>query len=203
MTTDVRRAPLPARKAPWKRELVASLSRAHEATLRLVEPLDDEQLVAQVSPIMSPFVWDLAHIGWFEEHWLIRRVANNTPSLERFDDVYDAFRHPREERSKLPILTPPEARAYLSRACAQHALRVLEGVALDHADPLLRDGFDPQEAGGRRVILLSGDDADAKAEVVALFEDTGFAAIDLGDLATGGAMQQIHHPLAGFNLIRL
>ena len=64
-------------------------------------------------------------------------------------------------------------------------------------------GSDPHEAGGRRVIFISGDDADAKAEVVALFQDAGFAAIDLGDLATGGAMQQIHHPLAGLNLIRL
>jgi predicted dinucleotide-binding enzyme len=62
---------------------------------------------------------------------------------------------------------------------------------------------DPHEAGGQRVIFISGDDADAKAEVVALFQDAGFAAIDLGDLATGGAMQQIHHPLAGLNLIRL
>ena len=33
--------------------------------------------------------------------------------------------------------------------------------------------------------------------------DAGFAAIDLGNLVTGGAMQQIHHPLAGVNLIRL
>jgi predicted dinucleotide-binding enzyme len=64
-------------------------------------------------------------------------------------------------------------------------------------------GSDPHEAGGRRLIFISGDDADAKAEVVALFQDAGFAAIDLGDLATGGAMQQIHHPLAGVNLIRL
>jgi len=64
-------------------------------------------------------------------------------------------------------------------------------------------GSDPQEAGGRRVIFISGDDADAKAEVVALFQDAGFAAIDLGDLATGGALQQIHRPLAGVNLIRL
>jgi predicted dinucleotide-binding enzyme len=64
-------------------------------------------------------------------------------------------------------------------------------------------GSDPQEAGGRRVIFVSGDDADAKADAVALFQDAGFAVIDLGDLATGGAMQQIHHPLAGVNLIRL
>jgi 8-hydroxy-5-deazaflavin:NADPH oxidoreductase len=64
-------------------------------------------------------------------------------------------------------------------------------------------GSDPHEAGGQRVIFISGDDADAKADVVALFQDAGFAAIDLGGLATGGAMQQIHHPLAGVNLIRL
>ena len=64
-------------------------------------------------------------------------------------------------------------------------------------------GSDPQEAGGRRVIFVSGDDAVAKADVVALFQNAGFATIDLGDLATGGALQQIHHPLAGLNLIRL
>jgi 8-hydroxy-5-deazaflavin:NADPH oxidoreductase len=64
-------------------------------------------------------------------------------------------------------------------------------------------GSDPQKAGGRRVIFVSGDDADAKSAVASLFEDAGFAAIDLGNLATGGAMQQIHHPLAGLNLIRL
>jgi predicted dinucleotide-binding enzyme len=55
-------------------------------------------------------------------------------------------------------------------------------------------GSDPHEAGGQRVVFISGDDADAKAAVVALFTDAGFAVIDLGDLATGGAMQQIHHP---------
>jgi predicted dinucleotide-binding enzyme len=64
-------------------------------------------------------------------------------------------------------------------------------------------GSDPREAGGQRVVFIAGDDPDAKAEVVALFQDAGFAAIDLGDLATGGGMQQIHHPLAGVNLIRL
>ena len=62
---------------------------------------------------------------------------------------------------------------------------------------------DPHEAGGQRVLFLSGDDMDAKAEVSALFQDAGFFTIDLGDLITGGAMQQIGAPLAGANLIRL
>jgi len=78
--------------------------------------------------------------------------------------------------------------------------RVVKAANTLGADVL---GSDPQQAGGRRVIFVSGDDADAKADVVALFEEAGFAPIDLGDLATGGAMQQIHHPLAGLNLIRL
>jgi predicted dinucleotide-binding enzyme len=78
--------------------------------------------------------------------------------------------------------------------------RVVKAANTLGADVLASD---PQEAGGRRVMFMSGDDADAKADVVALFEEAGFAPIDLGDLATGGAVQQIHHPLAGLNLIRL
>ena len=64
-------------------------------------------------------------------------------------------------------------------------------------------GSDPQEASGQRVIFLSGDDIDAKAEVISLFKDAGFFTIDLGALTTGGAMQQVGAPLAGVNLIRL
>jgi gamma-glutamyl hercynylcysteine S-oxide synthase len=134
MTTGVREG------APTKQELATALKRARELTLRLVEPVADEDLVAQFSPIMSPLVWDLAHIGWFEELWLIRRITGSEPSLERFDDLYDAFRHQRGQRSKLPILTPSEARAYLENV-RRHALRVLEAVQLDESDPLLRDAY--------------------------------------------------------------
>jgi predicted dinucleotide-binding enzyme len=64
-------------------------------------------------------------------------------------------------------------------------------------------GADPHQASGQRVIFLSGDNADAKTEARRLFEDAGFSVIDLGDLVTGGRMQQIRAPLAGVNLIRL
>jgi len=64
-------------------------------------------------------------------------------------------------------------------------------------------GADPHEGGGRRVIFLSGDDASAKAEVAELFEAAGFFAIDLGDLVTGGRMQQLGGALPAHNLIRL
>ena len=64
-------------------------------------------------------------------------------------------------------------------------------------------GADPHEAGGRRVVFLSGDDAAAKAAVSELFDAAGFLPIDLGDLVTGGRMQQVGGPLPSHNLVRL
>ena len=64
-------------------------------------------------------------------------------------------------------------------------------------------GSDPHEAGGQRVIFLSGDGGDAKSEVTALFEEAGFFVVDLGGLREGGRMQQVRAPLAGLNLIHL
>ncbi len=64
-------------------------------------------------------------------------------------------------------------------------------------------GSDPDEAGGQRVIFLSGDDAEAKAEVIALFEEAGFFVVALGGLRDGGQMQQVGAPLAGINLLRV
>ena len=45
---------------------------------------------------------------------------------------------------------------------------------------------DPREAGGRRVLFMSGDDAPAKKEVAQVLDRIGFATIDLGSLAIGG-----------------
>jgi len=62
-------------------------------------------------------------------------------------------------------------------------------------------GADPHEAGGRRVIFLSGDDAAAKASVVELFDAAGFFVIDVGDLVTGGRMQQQGGPVAALMVV--
>ena len=64
-------------------------------------------------------------------------------------------------------------------------------------------GGDPNDAGGRRVLVISGDDDDAKAEVAELFDAAGFYPVDLGGLATGGRLQQAGGPFSGLNLVRL
>ena len=62
---------------------------------------------------------------------------------------------------------------------------------------------DPAAEGGRRVLFVSGDDADAKAQVVDLIERVGFFGIDLGTLSVGARLAQFPGgPLPILNLVR-
>jgi gamma-glutamyl hercynylcysteine S-oxide synthase len=95
------------------RDLVAtSLVTARERTELLTGSVDDADLTRQHSPLMSPLVWDLAHVANQEELWLLREVGGREPMHPEIDPLYDAFEHPRAERPTLPLLPPGEARAY-------------------------------------------------------------------------------------------
>lgn len=52
----------------------------------------------------------------------------------------------------------------------------------------------------RTVIFTSGDDEPAKRVVVDLLDQVGFAPVDLGSLAKGGAMHEVGAPLSGLEL---
>lgn len=95
--------------------IARELTKARERTLRLVD-FDDVELIRQYSPLMSPLVWDLAHIGQQEELWLLRdgdpqRPGMLSPDVER---LYDAFVNSRASRANLPLLPPSDARAFCS-----------------------------------------------------------------------------------------
>jgi iron(II)-dependent oxidoreductase len=91
---------------------VAELIAARDRTTLLTTAVDEADLVKQHSPLMSPLVWDLAHIANQEELWLLRAVGGRDPIHPEIDPLYDAFEHPRAERPTLPLLAPAEARAY-------------------------------------------------------------------------------------------
>ena len=94
----------------------------------------------EVSPLQSPLVWDLAHIGHFEELWLLRRVGGQTAVSPEYDDLYDAFAHARSERATLSILPAQAARAYV-REVREAVLVLLPELSFDDGDPLLEHGF--------------------------------------------------------------
>jgi gamma-glutamyl hercynylcysteine S-oxide synthase len=94
---------------------VRGLESARERTARLTD-FDDTELTTQHSALMSPLVWDLAHIGQQEDLWLLRggNAAAQGLLSAQVEKLYDAFEHPRATRVTLPLLTPGEARSYLS-----------------------------------------------------------------------------------------
>ncbi len=61
----------------------------------------------------------------------------------------------------------------------------------------------PVEANGHRVLFLSGDDNEAKMQVIEIIKNIGFAPIDLGSLSAGGKLQQAKGPLSLQNFIKL
>jgi len=124
-----------------KDAIAERLAEARERTLLLIEPLTEEQLNRVYSPILSPLVWDLGHIGNFEELWLVQRVGDREPLRGELGRLYDAIENPRSTRGELPILEGQECLAYLDEVRGR-TLEVLEEVDLDSGDdPLLEGAF--------------------------------------------------------------
>ena len=93
--------------------LMDALAEGRERTLALVAPLSDADVESQHVEIMSPLVWDLAHIAAYEELWLVHRHGGAPLGRPELAAMYDAFETPRAVRGDLPLLDRAQALAYL------------------------------------------------------------------------------------------
>ncbi|WP_031467763.1 ergothioneine biosynthesis protein EgtB [Sciscionella sediminilitoris] len=116
----------------FREDIATRLRRARERSTVLTD-IEDAELTTQHSTLMSPLVWDLAHIGNQEELWLLRDVGGREPVRADIDELYNAFEHPRAARPSLPLLGPDEARGYVREVRAK-VLDVLEHVPFEGSD---------------------------------------------------------------------
>jgi gamma-glutamyl hercynylcysteine S-oxide synthase len=124
-----------------KERIAELLEEARARTLALVEPLCEEQIDRQYSPIMSPLAWDLGHIAAFADLWVSRAGGGRRPLRPELFEVYDATETPRSGRGGLPYLRCEEAMAY-GREVLERAQAVLEKVDVSSdGDRLNADGF--------------------------------------------------------------
>ncbi|MFY1584391.1 ergothioneine biosynthesis protein EgtB [Micromonospora sp. WMMD734] len=128
-----------AQAEPLRSRIAAELARTRARTDALTGAVDDDDLVRQHSTLMSPLVWDLAHVGNQEELWLVRDVGGREPVRRDIDDLYDAFKQPRKDRPALPLLPPAEARAYVATV-RDKVHDLLDGIRFTDR-PLVEDGF--------------------------------------------------------------
>jgi iron(II)-dependent oxidoreductase len=82
-------------------------------TLKLVAHLDEGELTAVHSPLMSPLAWDLGHVAAYEDLWLNHRLGGRELLRPGMAELYDAFETPRDVRGDLEFLHGDELRAYL------------------------------------------------------------------------------------------
>jgi len=138
MTTDIRGKRLTESDA--RRRLAAGLEFYRNRTKALIGPLDDDDLHRQHDALMSPLVWDVGHVGNFEELWLLRELDGRAPHDLRYDQMYNPFDNPRWTRGDLPLLNRTEALDYIDEVRGD-VLSILHKVELDPNQPLLHDGY--------------------------------------------------------------
>jgi iron(II)-dependent oxidoreductase len=121
------------------RLIADQLLEARARTLLLLAPLTDEELRAQHDPLMSPLLWDLGHIAYFEELWLTRNLQGPIEFVE-MPGLFNPFEHPRSERGSLLLPGLAHCREIMDEIRG----RVLGRLAItdfDALNPLLRDGY--------------------------------------------------------------
>jgi gamma-glutamyl hercynylcysteine S-oxide synthase len=122
-------------------DAISALREARQRTLELISDLSDEQLMGPMLPIVNPFQWEVGHIGWFQEHWLLNHFSGEPPIRADGDSLYDSMKVPHDDRWDLPLPTRAETLAYIQR--------VLDRVIEEHDSGRLlsrsaRDEFDGQ-----------------------------------------------------------
>lgn len=122
MATIAPRDPIaPTHLPAGPEEALAALEVVRERTFALIEHLSDDQLSAVLSSIMSPLVWDLAHIAAYEDLWLAHRHGGLELLRPDLAELYDAFETPRAVRGEVELLNPEQARVYLRDVRARSA----------------------------------------------------------------------------------
>lgn len=104
-------------------KVISALREARERTLALVADLTDEQLLGPRLGIVNPLRWELGHVAWFQEFWMLRHLRGAPPILTHGDSLYDSARVSHDTRWDLSLLSRGQtldyARTVLERVIEQ------------------------------------------------------------------------------------
>jgi iron(II)-dependent oxidoreductase len=99
--------PAPDVLAAWVRD-------SRRRTLALFAALTDEQLLGPRLPFVNPALWEVGHVAWFQEKWVLRH-ANNRPSRRAdADALYDSAAVAHATRWDLPLPSREQTLRYLA-----------------------------------------------------------------------------------------
>ncbi len=109
--------------------LVGHLKDARTRELELFSDLTEAQLVGPPVPNIEPPLWELGHVGWFQERWILRRLDGAEPLRPEADQLYDSFNIANAQRWNLHFPSRSETLDHLAAVLARCTAR------LDGRDP--------------------------------------------------------------------
>lgn len=122
--------------SPSTTDLIAALQEARERTIELIEDLSDERLMGPRLRIVNPLRWEIGHVAWFQEFWVLRHLGGLPPILTNGDGLYDSARVAHDTRWDLPLPSRAETLAYMKQVLD----RVCDSSDRRKREP--RDGYD-------------------------------------------------------------
>jgi iron(II)-dependent oxidoreductase len=95
--------------------LIEDLQEARQRTLQLVEDLDDHQMIGPRLAIVNPLRWEIGHVAWFQEYWVLRHLCGRTPIRQNGDELYDSAKIAHDTRWDLDLPQKSDTIAYTMR----------------------------------------------------------------------------------------
>lgn len=102
---------------------------AHARTMELVAGLDKDQLTGPRLQIINPLRWEIGHVAWFHEKFILRDLYDQAPHYPPGDDIYDSIEIPHEVRWDLPLLSMNDTLSYIESVLDRCLSRLGNGEA--------------------------------------------------------------------------
>jgi iron(II)-dependent oxidoreductase len=114
----------PATVADWAVDAV-------RRTLELVSDLDDAQMTGPLLPTVNPLIWEIGHLAWFQEKFVLRQACGQDPIIPHADALYDSGAIPHDTRWHLKLPSRAETAKYMETVAARVADQLTGPSATD------------------------------------------------------------------------
>jgi len=112
------------------RELARVMREFRAHTMALVADLDDRRMIGPPLAIVNPPLWEIGHVAWTQEFWILRRLRQERPLLENGDQLYNSTDVAHDTRWELLLPSRADTQHYMDEVmerCVEH---------IDHAKAL-------------------------------------------------------------------
>ena len=111
MTSNLHSSRLPSKNVA---EVTATMREFRARTLALVRDLDDRQMIGPRIAIVNPPLWEIDHVAWSQEFWVLRHLRNEKPLLENGDRLYNSTDVAHDTRWELLLPTRASTLGYMN-----------------------------------------------------------------------------------------